>query len=258
MAGKIIQDLASKHSATILPIDSEHCAIWQCLQGEKQAVSRIILTASGGPFFGWSKKRLAGVTVNDALNHPTWKMGKKVTIDSATLFNKGLEVMEAHWLFSVPYEKIMIIIHRQSIIHSMVEFMDGSIKAQLSTPDMHLPIQYALLYPERINNKSIKPLNLDKLLALTLEPVKYDDFPCLKLALDAAKKGGSLPSVLCAADEVAIDLFIKGEVGFLQIPEIIGETMSKHNLISQPTLDDIVAADEWGRRTAMQIARKYT
>lgn len=256
MAGDVIQRMAKEHKATILPIDSEHCAIWQCLQGEGQTVSRVLLTASGGPFFGLPRERLAGVTVDQALNHPTWKMGKKVTIDSATLFNKGLEVIEAHWLFSVPYDKIEIVIHRQSIIHSMIEFTDRSIKAQLSTPDMHLPIQYALLYPYRTANENITPLSLKELLTLTLEPVRYDDFPCLKLTLDAAKRGGTYPAVLCAADEVAVDLFIKRKLKFLRIAEIIESTLDRHKPVAHPSLDEIIAADEWARETALLTARK--
>ncbi|MBN1375705.1 MAG: 1-deoxy-D-xylulose-5-phosphate reductoisomerase [Dehalococcoidia bacterium] len=256
MAGQEIQHLAREHGAAILPIDSEHCAIWQCLQGEEQTVSRILLTASGGPFFGMPAERLAEVTLDEALNHPTWKMGKKVTIDSATLFNKGLEVIEAHWLFSIPYEKIQVVIHRQSIIHSMVEFMDGSIKAQLCPPDMHLPIQYALLYPSRVPNSDIKSLNLDEFLTLTLQPVNYDEFPCLKLALAAAKKGGTCPAVLCAADEVAVNLFIQRKLKFLRIAEIIENTLDMHKPVLHPSLDDIMASDEWARETALTIAGK--
>ncbi len=256
MAGELITGMARKHGASILPIDSEHCAVWQCLQGEGHGISRLLLTASGGPFLGMPKDKLANVTVDQALDHPTWKMGKKVTIDSATLFNKGMEAIEAHWLFDVPYDKIEIIIHRQSIIHSMIEFEDGSIKAQLGTPDMHLPIQYALLYPGRTANEDIKPLSFSSLQTYTLEPVKYDEFPCLKLALEAAKKDDTYPAVLCAADEAAVDLFINGEIGFLQIAEIIRGTLDQHKPVSCPALEEIIEADRWAEETARKIAEK--
>jgi 1-deoxy-D-xylulose-5-phosphate reductoisomerase len=258
MAGELITGMVAQYGSTILPIDSEHCAVWQCLQGESHKISRLLLTASGGPFFGMTKAQLADVTVDEALNHPTWKMGKKVTIDSATLFNKGLEVIEAHWLFNIPYDNIEIIIHRQSIIHSMIEFVDGSIKAQLSTPDMHLPIQYALLYPERTANNDIKPLSFNAMQSLTLEPVKYDNFPCLKLALEAAKKGGTYPAVLCAADEVAVDLFINRKIRFLQIAEVIERTMALHKPVPKPSLDEIIESDKWAGETAREIAGKIT
>jgi len=256
MAGELLVTLAAGHGATILPIDSEHCAIWQCLRGEDSPVSRILLTASGGPFFNWPSDRLAGVTASDALKHPTWKMGPKVTVDSATLLNKGLEVMEAHWLFNVAYEKIETLIHRQSIIHSMVEFRDGSIKAQLSYPDMHLPIQYALFYPQRVSNDCVSPMDFTTALTLTFEPVVYDDYPCLKLALEAAGKGGTYPAALCAADEVAVDLFLKNSIGFMEIATIIEKTLSIHDSIINPTLEDIVLSDTWARETALKAARK--
>ncbi len=256
MAGELLLSVADRHHATILPIDSEHCAIWQCLRGEDTPVSRILLTASGGPFIDWPPDRLARVKASDALKHPTWQMGPKVTIDSATLFNKGLEVMEAHWLFDVPYEKIEIIIHRQSIVHSMVEFQDGSVKAQLSYPDMHLPIQYALFYPQRVSNDGISRLDFKKSYTLTFEPVVYDDYPCLKLSLEAAKKGGTYPAVLCAADEVAVELFINNSIRFTEIATIIEKTLSIHEPIINPTLEDIVLSDTWARETALKAARK--
>ena len=256
MAGELLTTLAARHNATILPIDSEHCAIWQCLQGENTPVSRILLTASGGPFFNWPPDKLSGVTASDALKHPTWKMGKKVTIDSATLFNKGLEVMEAHWLFNIPYDDIEIVIHRQSIVHSMVEFQDGSIKAQLSYPDMHLPIQYALLYPQRAGNESIRRIDFTVPQTLSFEPVNYADFPCLKLAAEAARKGGTFPAVLCAADEVAVDLFLENSIRFTEIATIIEKTLSIHQPVTDPTLDEIVLSDIWARETARKAARK--
>ena len=256
MAGELLLSMADRHHATILPIDSEHCAIWQCLRGEATPVSRILLTASGGPFIDWPPDRLARVKALDALKHPTWQMGPKVTIDSATLFNKGLEVMEAHWLFDVPYEKIEILIHRQSIVHSMVEFQDGSVKAQLSYPDMHLPIQYALFYPQRVSNDSISRLDFKKSYTLTFEPVVYDDYPCLKLSLEAAQKGGTYPAVLCAADEVAVELFIKNSIRFTEIATIIEKTLSIHEPIINPGFEDIVLSDTWARETALKAARK--
>ena len=256
MAGELLITLAAQHKATILPIDSEHCAIWQCLQGENEPISRILLTASGGPFINWSRDRLAKATASDALKHPTWKMGPKVTIDSATLFNKGLEVIEAHWLFNIPYNNIEILIHRQSIIHSMVEFRDGSVKAQLGTPDMHLPIQYALFYPERMYNPAIKLLDFKKALNFTFEPVDYAEYPCLKLAIDAGKLGDTYPAVLCAADETAVELFLNNSIAFTEIATIIEKTLDMHRPVSNPGLEDILRSDKWARETALKAARK--
>jgi 1-deoxy-D-xylulose-5-phosphate reductoisomerase len=256
MAGEIITALAAQHKASILPIDSEHSAVWQCLRGEDSGVKRLLLTASGGPFFGQTPDMLAGVTVAQALDHPTWKMGKKVTIDSATLFNKGMEAIEARWLFNIPYDKIEILVHRQSIIHSMVEFMDGSIKAQLSTPDMRLPIQYALFYPERVKNDSLSSINFADTRALTFEPVNYAQFPCLKLALEAARKGGTYPAVLCAADEIAVQLFLDKQIKFTEIANIIETTLNLHKPPTGAVLEEIISADAWARVTALKAARK--
>ena len=256
MAGNLITKVAAEYGATILPIDSEHSAIWQCLRGEDGNVSRLLLTASGGPFFGKSEAQLAEVTAKEALNHPTWKMGKKVTIDSATLFNKGLETIEAHWLFKIPYDHIEIIIHRQSIVHSMIEFADGSVKAQLSMPDMRLPIQYALFYPERVANSNITHLNFADTVDLSFQPVILHDFPCLKLALQAANSGGTYPAVICAADEVAVDLFLKKAINFPDIATIIEETVNRHTPDFKPSLEDILLSDKWARETALKIARK--
>lgn len=255
MAGEILTAIASKYTATIIPIDSEHSAIWQCLRGEDAPIKKIILTASGGPFLD-KTDGLANVTVEQALNHPTWKMGKKVTIDSATLFNKGMEVIEAHHLFRVPYDKIEILIHRQSIIHSMVEFIDGSIKAQLSMPDMRLPIQYAVFYPERVANPSIRSIDFASIRNLTFEPVDYQIFPCLQLAINAAQRGGSYPAVLCAADEVAVQLFLNHRIKFSEIAHIIENTLNLHKAFTHPEIEDILAADEWARDIAFKIARK--
>ena len=256
MAGKIIISEAKQHHAQILPVDSEHSAIWQCLRGEKSKVARLILTASGGPFYHYSKSQMSKVTADKALQHPTWKMGDKVTIDSATLMNKGLEAIEAHWLFSVPFDKIEIVIHPQSIVHSLVEFIDGSLKAQLSFPDMHLPIQYALSYPKRLPNPMLPRLDLAQINSLTFKLVDYNNFPCVQLALEAGKRGDTYPAVLCAADEVAIELFLAGQISFTGIAEIVAGTINLHQGISNPTLDEILTADAWARETTYEIARK--
>ena len=258
MAGELILREASSHQAKILPIDSEHSAIWQCLQGEENEPRRLFLTASGGPFYHYSQSQLARVTPQQALQHPVWKMGRKVTIDSATLMNKGLEVIEAHWLFAFPFDSIEILIHPQSIVHSMVEFRDGSLKAQLSWPDMRLPIQYTLSYPQRWPNWNLPRLDWAKIRSLDFEPVDYDRFPCLKLAVGAGKSGGTYPAVLCAADEVAVDLFLSHRIGFSDIDRIVGETLEQHQNISQPSLEDIVAADEWARGYAARLSPRYS
>jgi 1-deoxy-D-xylulose-5-phosphate reductoisomerase len=257
MAGEIILGEASMHHAQILPIDSEHSAIWQCLRGEQSKPQKLLLTASGGPFYQYSQAQLAEVTPEQALRHPVWKMGKKVTIDSATLMNKGLEVIEAQWLFSVPVDSIQILVHSQSIIHSMVEFADGSLKAQLGCPDMRLPIQYALSYPLRWANSELPRLDWSKINSLDFEPIDYDRFPCLKLAVDAGKSGGTYPAVLCAADEVAVQLFLDHEVGFTDIARIVQETLDQHRSVDQPSLDEILAADNWARECAVQFSRGH-
>ena len=254
MAGEIIVREASLHKAQILPIDSEHSAIWQCLHGEDDKPHRLFLTASGGPFYHYSQSQLAGVTPEQALRHPVWKMGRKVTIDSATLMNKGLEVIEAHWLFSFPFDSIEILMHPQSIVHSMVEFMDGSLKAQLSWPDMRMPIQYALSYPQRWPNPELPRLDWGKINCLNFETVDHNRFPCLKLALDAGKSGGTYPTVLCAADEVAVELFLNHRIGFTDIAKIVQRTLEQHQNIRQPYLEEILAADAWAREYATKIS----
>ncbi|MFW0859421.1 MAG: 1-deoxy-D-xylulose-5-phosphate reductoisomerase [Dehalococcoidia bacterium] len=239
----------------IRPVDSEHSAIWQCLQGEEaNPISQIILTASGGPFLGRSHEELAGITAEQALRHPTWNMGRKVTIDSATLMNKGMEVIEAHWLFGVPYDRIKVMIHPGSIIHSMVEFADGSVKAQLGAPDMRLPIQYALSHPERWANPRLPRLDFHKIDSLELEPVDLERFPCLKLAVEAGRAGDTYPAVLCAADEMAVDFFLSGKIGFLDIPRLIEDTLDLHGRVANPALEDILAADAWARETAKELS----
>ncbi len=253
MAGEIVTRLAKANNARIIPVDSEHSAIWQCLKGESKNMSRIILTASGGPFYKYSPAQLERVTVEQALNHPSWKMGKKVTIDSATLMNKGLEVIEAHWLFHAPYDNIRILIHPQSIIHSMVEFADGTIKAQLSYPDMRLPIQYALSYPERLPNPSLPLLDWSRVGSLTFQQPDLSAFPCLRLAIEAGRQGGTYPAVLCGADETAVELFLSGRIKFIDIAGLVESTLEQHKSIADPTLEEIIGTDGWARDTVLQI-----
>jgi 1-deoxy-D-xylulose-5-phosphate reductoisomerase len=256
MAGGIITAEARKRGVHIMPIDSEPSAIWQCLRGEERGIRRLILTASGGPFRQMPVDKLEAVTPEQALDHPTWKMGKKITIDSATLMNKGFEAIELSWLFSVPLDRIEIVIHPQSIIHSMVEFVDGSVKAQLSIPDMHLPIQYAMFYPQRISSNDRPRIDFTSIpnasrrsrgSALTFEPPDTERFPCLRLALEAGRRGGTYPAVLSAADEVAVELFMKQRIGFMDIPRLVGQALEDHNSISNPSLGDVLAADAWAR-----------
>ncbi len=253
-AGEIILAEMKKHQGWILPVDSEHSAIWQCMIGETQKPARLILTASGGPFLRYSTEQLAGVTVEQALKHPSWQMGRKVTIDSATMMNKGLEVIEAHWLFDMPYEKIDILIHPQSIVHSMVELADGSVKAQLSQPDMRLPIQFALTYPDRLNNTTLSRLDWQQIKSLVFEKPDYERFPCLSLAIEAGKKGGTYPAVLCSADEMAVDLFLTKQINFSDIPVLVEKALNMHNNKSTPGLEEITAADNWAREQIRSLA----
>lgn len=255
-AGSIVTAEVGKHGVTIIPIDSEPSAIWQCLQGENDAVRRLILTASGGPFRNLSKQKLRAVTPGQALAHPTWNMGSKVTIDSATLMNKGFEAIELSWLFDTAIDDIEVVIHPQSIIHSLVEFVDGSVKAQLSMPDMRFPIQYAIFHPERVPNDTLPRLDFLNIKsgptenALTFEKPDIDKFPCLGLAFQASRMGGTYPAVLSAADEVAVDRFLKGQIKFTDIAKIISKALDEHRGISNPFLDDILAADAWARKAA--------
>jgi len=253
MAGEIITSEASLNRAQIFPIDSEHSAIWQCLNGERQPAARLLLTASGGPFLHYSPAQLNEVIAEQALKHPSWQMGKKVTIDSATLMNKGLEVIEAHWLFDMPFDNIEVLIHPQSIVHSMVEFVDGSIKAQLSYPDMRLPIQYALSYPERLSNPQLARLDWSTIKNLTFGQPDLAIFPCLRLAVEAGRQGGTYPAVLCAADEVAVELFLANKIKFIDIARIVGQALEQHQLIPHPTLEEIIAADSWAREKVLQL-----
>jgi 1-deoxy-D-xylulose-5-phosphate reductoisomerase len=257
MAGAVILAEMKKGSAWILPVDSEHSAIWQCLRGESVSPARIILTASGGPFLRATPAEMAEVTPAQALKHPSWKMGKKVTIDSATLMNKGLEVIEAHWLFDMPFDKIDIVIHPQSIVHSMIETIDGSLKAQLSYPDMRFPIQYALSYPDRLANPTLPKLDWTQGQNLTFEKPDFDHFPCIKLAIEAGRGGGTLPAVLCAADEVAVELFLKKQISFLAIPRLIEEVLARHRNTAEPQMPAILDADQWARDEILSLAGRF-
>ncbi len=236
----------------ILPVDSEHSAIWQCLGSSSSAnVSKIYLTASGGPFYGRTKEELEKVSPGDALDHPNWEMGNKITIDSATMMNKGLEVIEAMWLFNLRLEQIKVIIHRQSIIHSMVEYIDGSILAQLGPPYMKLPIQYAITYPERKKNNFNKYNPFGGVLEFD-RPDRLN-FPCLELAYSAARTGGTMPAVLNGSNEAAVSAFLKGKIGFTSIPYIIETVMQKHTVVSDPGVEEVVGADRWSRLMAGEI-----
>ncbi len=239
MAGDYINKLCKKNNVKIFPMDSEHSAIWQCLKGEKfDQVNKLILTGSGGPFRQKSIKEFPNIKKEDALKHPNWDMGKKISIDSATMMNKGLEVIEAFWLFKIPIEKIEIIIHPQSIIHSLVEFVDGSIKAQLGIPDMKIPIQYAMSYPNH-DNIYWESLDLAKIKKLTFESPDLEKFPCIKLAYDAIKKGGTSPVALNVANDIAVDLFLNDKIKFINISQIIDLAIKDHTYVENPNLDDI-------------------
>ncbi|MFC4768822.1 1-deoxy-D-xylulose-5-phosphate reductoisomerase [Effusibacillus consociatus] len=254
-AGHLVTDLAARHGSRILPVDSEHSAIFQCIHGTNQKdVAKILLTASGGAFRDKSRKEMAAASRADALAHPNWSMGAKITIDSATLMNKGLEVIEAHWLFGLPYEQIEVLIHPQSIIHSMVEFRDRSVLAQLGTPDMRIPIQYALSYPNRLES-SWPSLDLLSVGTLTFRKPDLVRFPILGLAYEAGKAGGSMPAVLNAANEAAVDLFLREKIGFLDIERILMQVMEQHTSIHHPTLDDIAAVDQWAREAARRLGK---
>ena len=247
VAGELVTDLALRNRVDIVPIDSEHSAIFQCLVGENEnSVEKLILTASGGAFRDTPKDDLRLATAADALRHPTWKMGAKITIDSATMMNKGFEVIEARWLFDIPIDKIEVIIHPQSIVHSMVQFCDGSIKAQLGQPDMRHPIQYALTFPDRLDAQ-VERANLADIHQLTFERPDYEKFRNLGLAYDALRRGGNIPCILNAANEVAVDAFLKGKIGFFAMSDIIEQTISETAFISSPTLDDYIATDREAR-----------
>ncbi len=273
MAGEIVTGLAIRKGIRIRPIDSEHSAIWQCLVGEPESardekgsargacgawpvIEKLALTASGGPFRTWDHESTARATPQQALKHPTWNMGAKVTVDSASLMNKGLEVIEAHWLYGVPYEDIEVVIHPESIVHSMVRFVDGSAKAQLGIPDMRVPIQYALTHPMRYPNPAHPRADWSGIGALHFEAVDTERFRCLSLAFEAGRLGGTYPTVMAAADEIAVPQFLSGAIQFGDIPVIIEEVLSKHTAvaIAHPTIEDIKWADEWARRVAAGLA----
>ncbi len=253
MAGEIVMNEARKHGVRVLAVDSEHSAIFQCLDDKPPASVRALwLTASGGPFRDktlWPKEKFTEITLEKALKHPSWVMGRKITIDSATLFNKGLEMIEARWLFDIEMPRVKVVVHPQSIVHSMVEFVDGSIIAQLSTPDMCLPIQYALSYPNRIGSDRVQT-NFAKIGTLTFEEPDVERFPALALARRAGEVGGTLPAVLNAANEVAVEAFVNRQINFPQITGLVAKVMDAHNVVSHPTLDQILAADAWARQEA--------
>ncbi len=247
VAGEIVTRLVAENSAEIIPVDSEHSAIYQCLVGENlNEVEKLILTASGGPFLNKEKSFFDNATVNEALNHPNWKMGSKITIDSATMMNKGLEVIEAHWLFGLPVDKISVVIHPQSIIHSMVQFVDGSIKAQLGLPDMKLPIQYALTFPERLSN-DFERTNLPLINNLTFFEPDFNKFECLKLAYQALNTGGTSPCILNAANEIAVEKFLNGDIKFSEIPKMINKALDKVENHSNPDIETIIECDKLTR-----------
>ncbi|MBE7041981.1 MAG: 1-deoxy-D-xylulose-5-phosphate reductoisomerase [Ruminococcaceae bacterium] len=248
-AGQLVMEEAKKYGVAILPVDSEHSAIFQCLEGNKEYLQKILLTASGGPFFGKTKEELTSVTAKDALKHPNWSMGSKITIDSATLMNKGLEVLEAKWLFGAELEQIEVLVHRQSIIHSMVQFTDNSILAQLGTADMKLPIQLALTYPKRLPSCS-EAVDFTKWNQLTFAKPDVDTFRCLALAFEAGNAGGTMPCVMNGANEIAVDAFLKGNIAFLEIAELVEAVMKQNHLIAVPSLEEIFKADKWARETA--------
>lgn len=253
MAGEVIMSEASEKGVRILPVDSEHSAVFQCLNGRNMSeVKRIILTASGGAFLKRSKEELDNVTPAEALNHPNWDMGRKITVDSATLMNKGLEVIEAFWLFGVPVEKIGVVIHPQSIVHSMVEFIDGSIIAQMSLPDMKGAISYSISYPERIPDV-VPGLNFAELGELTFEEPDMDKYSSLALSYDALRRGGTMPAVLNTSNEVAVEAFLTGKISFTGIPRLVSDTMSAHDVTGSESIDDVIKASDWAREKAEEL-----
>lgn len=257
MAGQLVMDLAKQKKVPVLPVDSEHNAIYQVINcGSMAEVDRIVLTASGGPFRGKTRQELLDVSVADALNHPTWRMGPKITVDSATLMNKTLEVIEARWLFDMPTEKIDVVVHPESMIHSFVEFRDGSVLAQLSPPDMRLPIQYALTYPERLSGPT-RRLNWREIGSLHFEQPDFDTFPALELGFEVAKRGGTSGAVLNAANEVAVEHFLAEKLPFMEIPQLCRSILEHHNFIAHPTLSELYTVDRWARQEVGRwIARK--
>jgi len=259
MAGEIVMYEARKYGVRVLAVDSEHSAIFQCLDGKPaSSVRQLILTASGGPFRDktvWPRERFAEITVECALKHPSWVMGRKITIDSATLFNKGLEMIEARWLFDIEMARVGVVVHPQSIVHSMVEFVDGSLLAQLSTPDMCLPIQYALTYPDRVGSERVQT-NFPRIGTLTFEEPDVQRFPAIELARRAGTIGGTLPAVLNAANEVAVEAFVNRQINFPQITDLVRRAMDAHQVVAHPSLEQVLAADAWARETAKKLLRR--
>jgi 1-deoxy-D-xylulose-5-phosphate reductoisomerase len=254
-AGHLFMEMVAEYKVRLFPVDSEHSAVFQSIEGHRsEDIGKIILTASGGPFLNTPAEQLKHVTVRDALNHPNWSMGKKITIDSATMMNKGLEVLEARWLFDAPVGKIAVNIHPQSIIHSMVEYIDGCVIAQLGTPDMKAPIAYALSYPERVPT-GVKPLDLTTFSGLTFFNPDLEKFPCLGLAYAAIKAGESMPAVMNAANEIAVEAFLEGRIGFVQIARVIEATMNAHGAHNLKSIEEVLMADRWGRDTAREICK---
>lgn len=252
VAGELVMAKAKEMNCAVLPVDSEHCALFQCLQGQdRNAVEKLILTASGGPFRGKKANELTAVTKADVLAHPTWNMGQKITVDSASLVNKGLEVIEAKWLYDVSFDAIQVVVHPQSIVHSMVQYRDGTVMAQLGCTDMRLPIQYALTYPERVKS-DFPRLDFYELAKLTFEKPDLDTFRGLKLAFEAGKIGGTMPCIMNGANEVAVEAFLKGQAGFLQIYDLIENAMDKANVEYNPSLEQLLAADQWARTITRQ------
>ena len=256
VAGELVMRRAREQGVSILPVDSEHCALFQCLQGEKRStVEKLLLTCSGGPFRGKSRAELGQVSIKDCLSHPTWSMGRKITVDSATLVNKGLEVIEAHWLYDMPYDEIQVVVHPQSIVHSMIAYRDGAVMAQLGTPDMRLPIQYALTYPTRMES-AFSRLDFWDMPDLTFEKPDTDTFRGLPLAYEAGRAGGTMPCVLNAANEVAVEAFLQGRIGFLDIYAVIEQTVAKRANQQHPSFEVLCAEDAWARSYARDLLER--
>jgi 1-deoxy-D-xylulose-5-phosphate reductoisomerase len=254
VAGELVAKAAAEGGGEVVPVDSEHSAILQCISGrDRREIRRVILTASGGPFRGWSEQRLADATVTDALQHPTWTMGRKITIDSATLVNKALEVIEAHFLFGLPYESIEVVVHPQSVVHSFVEFVDGSVVAQMSIPSMELPVLYALTHPERAPDTGVPSFDPVALSPMTFEPVAYESFPALRLGIDAGRRGGAAPAVFNAANEQAVALFLAGTIRFSDIASSIESALGKLRDLPSATREDLLAADVKARRHVVEL-----
>ena len=256
VAGELVMAKAKEKGCAILPVDSEHCALFQCLQGQdRAALEKLIITASGGPFRGKKADHLQNVTIKDVLAHPTWNMGQKITVDSASLINKGLEVIEARWLYDVDFDRIQVVVHPQSIIHSMVQYQDGTVMAQLGCTDMRLPIQYALTYPERVVS-SFPRVDFYELAKLTFEKPDMDTFRGLKLAFEAGRTGGTMPCIMNAANEVAVEAFLRGESGFLRIYELIEAAMNAGEVVYKPSLEQLLEADRWARAFTRENLKK--